>query len=57
MSAKKMKAKFKYADKLKIPNVIVIGEEEVQTGKLVLKNMLKGEQETLTIEEIIERLK
>jgi len=55
--AKKMKAKFKYADKLKIPNVIVIGEEEVQTGKLVLKNMLKGEQENLTIEEIIERLK
>ena len=55
--SKKMKAKFKYADKLKIPNVIVIGEEEIKTGKLVLKDMLKGEQENLTIDEIIEKLK
>jgi len=50
---KKIKAKFKYADKLKIPYVIVIGEDEIQTGKLTLKNMETGEQEQKTIEEII----
>ena len=47
---KKIKAKFKYADKLKIPYVIVIGEDEIATGKLTLKNMETGEQEQKTIE-------
>jgi len=54
---KKMKAKFKYADKLKIPYVITIGEDEINSGKFALKNMETGEQEALAIEEIIERLK
>lgn len=50
---KKIKSKFKYADKLQIPYVIVIGEDEINTGKLTLKNMETGEQEQKTIEEII----
>ena len=54
---KKMKAKFKYADKLKIPYVIAIGEDEINSGKFALKNMETGEQEALAIEEIIEKLK
>jgi len=54
---KKVKAKFKYADKLKIPKVIVIGEDEIATGKLTLKNMETGEQEQKTIEEIIAGIK
>jgi len=54
---KKIKAKFKYADKLKIPYVIVIGEDEINSGKLTLKNMETGEQEQKTIEEIIEIMK
>jgi len=54
---KKMKAKFKYADKLKIPYVITIGEDEINSGKFALKNMETGEQEALEIEKIIERLK
>lgn len=53
---KKMKAKFKYADKLKIPYVIVIGEDEVASGKLTLKNMETGEQEQKEITEIIKSL-
>ena len=54
---KKMKAKFKYADKLKIRYVIVIGEDEISSGKLTLKNMETGVQEQKTIEEIIELMK
>ena len=50
---KKIKAKFKYADKLKIPYVIVIGEDEINSGKLTLKNMETGEQEQKTVEEIV----
>ena len=53
---KKMKAKFKYADKLKMPYVIVIGEDEVASGKLTLKNMETGEQEQKEITEIIKSL-
>ena len=54
---KKIKAKFKYADKLRIPYVIVIGEDEIKSGTLTLKNMETGEQVGKTIEEIIELLK
>ena len=53
---KKIKTKFKYADKLKIPYVIVIGEDEIATGKLTLKNMETGEQEQKTIEDIINNI-
>ena len=53
---KKLKSKFKYADRLNVPYVIVIGEDEINTGKLTIKNMKEGTQERLKIEEIIERL-
>ena len=53
---KKIKAKFKYADRLNVPFVIVIGEDEINTGKLTIKNMQEGTQEQLTIEEIINKL-
>ena len=53
---KKIKAKFKYADKLKIPYVIVIGEDEIKTGELTLKNMETGEQKREKIEEVIGEL-
>ena len=49
---KKIKAKFKYADKLKIPNVIVIGEDEIKSGLFTLKNMETGEQSSKSLEEI-----
>ncbi len=54
---KKIKAKFKYADKLNVPYVIVIGEDEIKSGKLTLKNMQEGTQEQLEIEKIIDKLK
>ena len=43
---KKVKAKFKYADKLEIPYTVVIGDDEVESGSYSLKNMLTGEQES-----------
>ncbi len=53
---KKLKAKFKYADKLNIPYVAVIGEDEVKENKVTLKNMETGEQETLDIKEMIDKI-
>ena len=54
---KKIKAKFKYADKLQIPYVIIIGEDEIKTDTVTLKNMKTGEQETLKLEDAIKKIK
>ena len=54
---KKIKTKFKYADKLSIPYVIVIGEEEIQNNVITLKNMETGEQDTISLEEAIIKIK
>jgi len=53
---KKIKAKFKYADRLQIPYVIVIGEDEISNETLTLKNMATGEQQTLKLEEAIKAI-
>mgnify|MGYP000348762320 FL=1 len=44
LNDKKLKAKFKYADKLKIPYVVVIGEDEINTNTVKVKNMETGEE-------------
>ena len=44
LNDKKLKAKLKYADKLKIPNVIILGEDEIINKKINLKNMITGNQ-------------
>lgn len=49
LNDKKLKAKFKYADKLKIPYVIVIGEDEIQSNSIKLKNMETGEEREVAI--------
>ena len=53
---KKIKAKFKYADKLQIPYVAIIGEEEEQNGTVSLKKMQTGEQVQVNIDEANEKL-
>lgn len=47
-----MKKKMNYANKQNIPYVIIIGEDEVNAGKVMLKNMITGEQELKSVEEI-----
>jgi histidyl-tRNA synthetase len=53
----KMQKQMKYANDKGVPYVIVIGDTEMQSGKLAFKNMLTGSQTELTIEEIINELK
>jgi histidyl-tRNA synthetase len=53
----KMKKQMSYADDKKIPFVIIVGSDEVQSGMLSLKNMSSGEQEKLSMESIIEKVK
>ena len=52
----KLKKQMKYANDRQVPFVILIGDNEIESGKLTFKNMQSGEQEQLTIETIMERL-
>ncbi|MBR6414138.1 MAG: histidine--tRNA ligase [Oscillospiraceae bacterium] len=54
---RKFKAKMSYADKLKIPFVAFMGEDEAAQGKISLKNMTTGTQNLLTLEEAAEQVK
>ena len=45
---KKFKAKMSYADKLGIPYVILIGEDEIAENVVAVKNMQSGNQEKLS---------
>jgi len=53
----KIKKSFEFADKKKIAFVAVIGEEELKVGKANVKNMQNGEQNLLSIAEMITLLK
>ncbi len=48
LSNKKIGDQIKNADRRHIPKVIVIGEEEVKTGKLKIKDLKSGEESPLT---------
>jgi len=53
---KKVGKQLDYANALKIPFACIIGDNEMQTGKLVLKDLNSGTQEELSIEEIIAKI-
>ena len=52
LNDKKLKAKMKYADKLEIPYVIVIGEDEINKGIVKVKDMITGNEKECLIEDI-----
>ena len=51
LNDKKIKAKMKYADKLKIPYVIVIGDDEIANNSVKIKNMETGEETDCKLDE------
>ncbi len=55
-SSAKLKKQLNYADDKKIPFVILIGSEEMDTGRLSFKNMKSGDQQKLSIDDIIAAL-
>ncbi len=50
---KKIGKQLDYANALQIPYACIIGDNEMQSGKLVLKNLQSGTQQELSIDEII----
>lgn len=55
--AVKMKKQMSYANAKHIPFVALAGESEMAAGKITLKNMVTGEQQLLTPEDIITFIK
>ena len=53
----KMKKQLSYANSKAIPYVVLIGENEMNTGKLTVKNMTTGEQFETDTEHLIEKIK
>lgn len=52
----KFKKLMKYANKVNVPYTIIVGSQEMESNLLILKNMQTGEQQQLTIEQIIHYL-
>lgn len=55
-SPAKLKKQMSYADAKHIPFVLLVGEVEMESGALTLKNMKSGEQQSLNIDQVIEKL-
>ncbi len=53
----KMKKQMSYANAHNVPFVALVGETEMAEGRITLKNMTTGEQQSLTIEEAIKAIK
>ncbi len=54
--AAKLKKQFAYADANKIPFVVAAGKDEIEKGIVSFKNMSSGEQSSLAIQQVIEKL-
>lgn len=53
---RKMKAQLKSADRLGASYAAILGDEELARGEIVLKHLADGEQETIAIDVLVERL-
>jgi len=49
---KSVKSMMNYANRIKVPYVVIIGEDEEKDNKVTVKNMLTGEQTTLNLEDL-----
>lgn len=54
---KKFKSKITYADKLSIPYVVFMGEDEIKNNIVALKELATGEQTNTGFDEALERIK
>ena len=53
---KNTKKQFNYADKRQIPFVVLLGASEMASNTYTLKNMISGEQQELSLEQLISEL-
>ena len=56
-NADKLGKQFKYADQIGVRYVLIQGEQELSDGTVSIKDLESGDQETVSVEEIVDRLK
>ena len=57
LMGRSLKAQMKYADKKGFSHTIVLGDNEIENGKAVLKDMRTGEEKDVSLDSIVDRLK
>ena len=57
LNAKKFKKLMNYADKINVPKMIIIGEKDLNEGKVTVKDMESGDQELVDIDGIVNYIK
>ncbi len=56
IGTKSLKSQMKRADRLGAANVLIVGENELKEGSAILRNMETKEQESVPIDELVEKL-
>ena len=54
---KSVKSMMNYANRIGVPFVIIVGEDEKQQGLVTIKNMKTGSQELCDLDKVIDKLK
>ena len=54
---RKMRAQFRAADRLKAKYVAILGEEELEQGKVKLRQMESGEEEEIDMASLVATMK
>ena len=57
LSNRKLRGKLEYAEKINCDKAIIIGKNELEEGKIIVKNLLNREQKKIDIKRLIEILK
>jgi len=52
-----LKSQLRRADKLEIPYVAIIGEEEISSGKVILRDMRQGSQQNVPLDTFVQEIR
>ena len=52
-----LRSQMRNAHSLKIPSVIILGDDEIAKGTVIIRNMTNGEQEEISMEEFLKQRK
>ena len=53
----RLKKQMEYANKIKSPAVILYGEDEIKSGKIILRNLSSGKEQAIEIKELVNEIK
>ena len=57
LSRKKFKKILAYANKIDVKYTVLVGERDLEEGKVTVKDMLSGEQELVDIDKVVDYIK